>query len=109
MPTILVVDDDILVLRTLQKALKIKGYEVDTADSGVKAIEMASNKNYETILSDLCMPKMDGIETMVKIPGNTRKLYMTGYSKKYEDSGIKFLAKPFGIDELIRFISHEQN
>lgn len=105
MAAILVVDDDTLVLKTLEKALKVNGYEVDTASSGQKAIEMATSKEYETILSDLSMPVMDGVAAMAKISGKAKKLYMTGYSRKYQDSGIKFLAKPFGIDELIRFIS----
>ena len=107
MSNILVVDDDTLVLKTIEKALKISGYDVDTANSGQQAIDMAAAKHYETILTDIRMPGMDGIQAMSGIPGNSRKLYMTGYSRKYANSGIDFLLKPFGVDELIKFISHE--
>lgn len=104
MQNILIIDDDNLVLRTIGKALKANGYEVGLAESGEKAIEMASNKKYETVLTDLSMPNMDGFETMKHIHGNIRKLYMTGYSKKYFDVDIDFLAKPFGVTELLAFL-----
>ncbi len=109
MSSILVVDDDDIVLKTVGKALKINGYEVDLADSGFKAVDMANSKHYDTILCDLSMPKMDGIEAMRRVKYNTNKLYMTGYSKKYIDSGIEFLSKPFGVNELINFIKTKES
>lgn len=104
MPNILVIDDDSLVLRAIEKVLKIGGYDVDVSDNGEDAIELSRKKKYDVVLSDIRMPRMDGIETCNKIEGNPKKLFMTGYAKREEEIGFKFLRKPFGVHDLLNFI-----
>lgn len=61
---ILVVDDTPLNLKVTEALLKKTKVKVYTADSGMKAIEMAKEKKYDAILLDRMMPEMDGVETL---------------------------------------------
>ncbi|MCR4902569.1 MAG: response regulator [Butyrivibrio sp.] len=61
--TILVVDDTRANLTVVKGLLKETGIVVDTAESGLKAIEMVKEKKYDVIFLDHRMPEMDGIET----------------------------------------------
>ena len=61
---ILVVDDTPLNLKVIEALLKKTKVKVYTADSGMKAIEMAKEKKYDAILLDRMMPEMDGVETL---------------------------------------------
>lgn len=61
---ILVVDDTPLNLKVIEALLKKNKVKVYTADSGMKAIEMAKEKKYDAILLDKMMPEMDGLETL---------------------------------------------
>jgi CheY-like chemotaxis protein len=76
---ILLVDDDPLVIKTLQKCLRNYGYEVETALSGAGAVEKVKQDNFDLIISDFRMPNIDGVETIAKI----RQIYQ---SKNYHQS-----------------------
>ena len=64
---ILVVDDVELNLKVFQGLLKKSLIQIDTADSGAKAIEMIKEKTYDCIFMDHQMPEMDGIETLERL------------------------------------------
>jgi len=64
---ILVVDDEEVMCESLAAWLREDGYGVDTASSGVEALEKAQKKDYAIYFIDLKMPGMDGIETMMQI------------------------------------------
>ncbi len=64
---ILLVDDEPDILEIVGYNLKNEGYEVFTADNGLKAIEMAKTHMPHLILLDIMMPEMDGIEACEKI------------------------------------------
>jgi len=66
MARILIVENDKLTLRLYQKAFKLEGYEVDTALNGEEGLKKIKRNKPILILSDIMMPKMDGIE-MLKI------------------------------------------
>lgn len=103
---ILVVDDDILVQKSVNRVLKMNGYEVDIADDGQMAFEKSQEKEYDIVLCDIRMPRMNGIETLDKINGRVKKkLLMTGYYKEMETSTYPLLKKPFGVDELLRHVT----
>ena len=68
-PQILLVDDDLALLQALPHmiALRIHGVMVDTSDSAQQALEKIQEHDYDTIVSDIKMPGMDGLELLVKI------------------------------------------
>lgn len=59
---ILVVDDEDRIRRLLKMYLERENYEIDEAENGEQALEMALEQNYDCILLDIMMPGMDGIE-----------------------------------------------
>jgi len=58
--SILVVDDDIYMLRMIRRILELEGYQVLTAANGEAALEVFLKENPELILLDIRMPGMDG-------------------------------------------------
>lgn len=69
---ILVVDDLLPNRRLLEAKLKSEYYDVISADSGIKALEMASESRPDVILLDVMMPEMDGFETCRRLKKNPR-------------------------------------
>lgn len=64
---VLVVDDSMVNLKVIGRALQNYGIKVDSASSGQKAIEYCMENTYDIILMDQMMPVMDGVEAMRKI------------------------------------------
>lgn len=65
--TILVVDDEPLVRFTLQAGLKQGGYEVLQAGDGDDALTVLESAHIDLVLTDLAMPRREGIETIIEI------------------------------------------
>jgi two-component system CheB/CheR fusion protein len=68
----LIVDDSVDTVRMLEQLLASEGANVDSATSGSEALRLASEKEFDVILSDISMPEMDGFEFLTKlreIPG----------------------------------------
>ena len=61
---ILLVDDEPLVRRTLQKYLEKSGYAIDTAENGLAALRRLEQKEYDLVITDLKMPEIDGRELL---------------------------------------------
>ncbi|MBD3245407.1 MAG: response regulator [Candidatus Omnitrophica bacterium] len=109
---ILLVDDDVLVLKSLSRALKAKGYEVVSAQSGEDALTICSREKIDLIICDIRMPEMSGRETLHKIRHecyvSVPAIMITGYAgnedlRKSDDLGIiAFLYKPFDIQDLLQ-------
>ena len=64
---VLVVDDEKLIVKGIRFSLEQDGMEVDCAYDGEKALEFAKNKEYDMILLDLMLPKMNGLEVCQQI------------------------------------------
>ncbi len=80
--SILIVDDDTSICRTLSLYLKAKGYETDLAHSGVEAIEKSKVTVYDVALLDIKLPDMEGTELLTAIHDTTPrmiKIMVTGY------------------------------
>ena len=105
--TILMVDDEDLLLTMGQTVLSTFGYQVLTANSGQKALEIISkgDKNIDLVITDLVMPAMSGrelVEHLRKTSPNIRILCTSGYvppPAQTDDSA--YLQKPFTSQELL--------
>jgi putative two-component system response regulator len=64
---ILVIDDETMITKTLQKLLKKEGYDATIVQSGTQALEEVKTKDFDLIVIDIRMPQMDGIETIQAI------------------------------------------
>lgn len=64
---ILIVDDERAIRNSLKEILTDEGYEVETAEDGTQAVEMADKEKYNVIFCDIKMPGMDGTEVLDKL------------------------------------------
>jgi adenylate cyclase len=69
---ILVVDDNPMNRDLLLRQLARSGYMVDTANDGVEALERIAGREYDLVLLDVLMPRMDGVETLRRIRADER-------------------------------------
>jgi response regulator RpfG family c-di-GMP phosphodiesterase len=110
---ILAVDDDPSVRRTLSDILRIKGYEVASAESGAAGVEEALRISASVVLIDLNLPDMSGIEVMEKIKAAaplTEAIILTGHAsldtavEAINKGAFSYLLKPYEIEKLLRHI-----
>ncbi len=109
---ILIVDDTPDNLRLLSRMLKRRGYEVNTAKSGIIALEMVTIQRPDIILLDVYMPLMDGYqvcqnlkadESLASIP----VVFLSALSEPvdklrgFEAGGVDYITKPFHFHEVI--------
>jgi DNA-binding NtrC family response regulator len=66
MARILIVDDEKSIRETLNEILEYEGYEIEEAENGEEAFDKIKKFNYDVVLCDIKMPKMDGIELLSK-------------------------------------------
>ena len=66
MPDILIIDDEKSIRKTLSEILSFEGYTIDEAADGEEGLKKFSAKNYDVVLCDIKMPKLDGIEFLEK-------------------------------------------
>lgn len=110
---ILVVDDEHDVREGLGKLLEMEGYDVTTAENGLVAVERAKLQRFDLVLTDLRMPGMDGVETLMELkrlhPGMP-VIVVTAYASdetaaRCEHEGAYgYVMKPFDLDELLQVI-----
>jgi two-component system, NtrC family, nitrogen regulation response regulator NtrX len=62
MPSILIIDDEKSIRKTLGEILNYEGYKIDEASDGEEGFRKFKEKNYDVVLCDIKMPKLDGIE-----------------------------------------------
>ena len=108
-PRILVVDDEPQIVRALGINLKALGYRVDTAGSGEEALVKAANHRPDTVILDLGLPGIDGIEVIRGLRGWTKVPIIVLSVRDAEQEKIAaldagaddFVTKPFGMGELL--------
>ena len=110
-PSILVVDDELLIRDLLYDFFQDHGWDITVAESGEKALEILQKKKVDVLLTDLRMPVMDGMA----LTGRVRKSFpdipvviMTGYpSVESAVSALRnkvadYITKPFNVNELYK-------
>ena len=109
-PRLLVVDDELTQCEMLKNILERDGYEVRTAADGQQALELLEGGNFDLVLSDQRMPRMDGLELLQRIralPGPVPVVLMTAYGsvstavEAMKQGAADYLTKPFEKDELL--------
>lgn len=114
---ILVVDDEEFVRRGLRRQMEAAGYDVDEAKDGVDAMEIVKSTELDLVVSDIIMPKADGIELLMEIRkvkgdelpvvaisggGRTRNLDLLKFAKSLGANAV--LAKPITSGQLLATI-----
>jgi DNA-binding NarL/FixJ family response regulator len=67
LPTVLLVDDEALVRHSLDAGLRLNGYEVLHAGDGDEALDVLASTSVDVVVTDLAMPRREGIETIIEI------------------------------------------
>jgi DNA-binding NtrC family response regulator len=113
MLNILVVDDEPDLRLSLAQVLREEGHSVDVADDGETAIAKLSEHPFHLIVSDVRLPKLDGLELLRRVRREfprTEVMLMTAYGTiedavaAMKDSAVEYLTKPFDIDDLVAVI-----
>jgi len=107
--SIMLVDDELLTLNNLKKALEKEGYEIILAESGERALELLENFRPHLVLLDLVLPGISGIEVLKKIKEVDREIIvimMSAYEilekavEAMKLGAYDYLLKPFKLSEL---------
>lgn len=67
MSEILIIDDEKAIRKTLSEILSYEGYKIDDAENGEEGLKKFREKNYDAVLCDIKMPKIDGLEFLDKV------------------------------------------
>ena len=106
---ILVVDDEESIRDLLAEALAHLGHRVQTACDGFEAMEKLEQGNFSIVITDMIMPRMDGMELiryLVKNQKGINTIAITGHTMSYQYTDVitagaaDFIAKPFTMNEL---------
>jgi EAL domain-containing protein (putative c-di-GMP-specific phosphodiesterase class I) len=112
-PRILVVDDDEALLRCHSRILTAGGYQVDTALDGEAALRAARETSFDVILSDIDMPRMNGLAFLsgvrtfdldVPVLLITGKPDLDSAVRAVEYGALRYLQKPVAIEELCKVV-----
>jgi CheY-like chemotaxis protein len=113
--TILLVDDEQPVLELMIDILQELGHRIDTASNGEEAWRKVRDHDYDLVLTDVRMPRMNGIELYrnlleIKPEMKNRVIFSTGDLIDSETAGFvakinaRTIAKPFDIGQMVRVI-----
>ena len=114
--SILIVDDDENICKTLGLILEGEGYSVDVANSGAEAIEKSKEKVYNVALLDIVLPDMTGTELLKKLHETTPKMIkimVTGYPnlqnavEALNYNADAYLIKPVNYEKLLKVIEEK--
>jgi len=106
-PTILVVDDDATLRCLLAIALEDAGYRVEEAHDGIQALAQVGRCSPDLILTDLRMPRLDGIELARLLAPHTppTPLILMSADPLPPNCSLPFIRKPFQIEELLTLMA----
>lgn len=111
---VLIIDDEIFLLRTISRLMKAWNYDVDVINSGLEAVQqieksISEGNMYDLVFVDISMPEIDGLTVIKNIKKEFPDLLcviMTGFADEklklsaFEAGCDSYLQKPFAPDEL---------
>lgn len=110
---ILVIDDDNIVRKSIEKLLKHEGYQTVTAGSAKEGLDKIKNGDFDLIISDIRMPGMNGVEAIRETrrllsemgKGDMPVIFITGYadmSAEFDAQKLgEVILKPFDLERLL--------
>ena len=112
---ILIVEDDPVFLRPLLRVVEAEGYEVRAAQNGEVALDLLRREDFDLVLTDKLLPKMDGIELVRQIKSDHPEVavvIMTAHAtvesavEALRLGAVDFLLKPFDLTEAVLVVRH---
>ena len=110
---VLIVDDEEIALKNLEHIMKKEGYQVMGTQSGVNALKLLSEHEFDIVLTDLKMEKVDGMDILRHCRENypdTEVIIITAYAtldsavKSMKEGAYYYIAKPFKLDEVRKIV-----
>jgi two-component system response regulator FlrC len=112
--SVMVVEDDSELREALNETLTLAGYNVATASDGQEALRQLEERQFDLIVSDIQMPRMDGHTLLKKVKSNHPDLpvmLMTAYGSIQQavdamrDGAVDYMVKPFEAEVLVNMVS----
>jgi len=116
--TVLVVDDDGILRKSIATNLKLEDFNVFSASNGTEAIEIVKSNQIDFVLSDIRMPGIDGVKLLEKIRDYDAALpavvLMSGFSEYSKEEvvskgALDLILKPFDVDRIVKLIQRSVN
>ncbi len=110
MAKILVIDDERSIRNTLKEILEFEKFEVEIAEDGIEGLEKLEKTNFDVVLCDIKMPRMDGIEVLEKIhelDPDATVVMISGHGtietavEAIKKGAYDFIAKPLDLNRLL--------
>ena len=113
MPHVIIADDDETMRYLVQQIVGSLGWTFDVAADGVEALEVMERAMPDLVITDVGMPRMNGIDLLLAIKGDPRfanvpVVIMSSINRELEarEAGCAaFIAKPFSVDALLDLLS----
>ena len=114
--TVLIVDDDEIILRTFTRILTRSGYNTENAASGEQAMLKLLERNYDAAIVDVRLPDENGVELLARMPAtaaNMVKIIITGFPtienhRAAERNGADaYVEKPVDPEKLLRIVAEK--
>ena len=121
MTKILVIDDDVMVRKTIIRLLEDGGYKVLSAEDGVRGMAIFRSEQPDLVITDIIMPEQEGIQTIIEMRKAKPDAKIIAISGSGSIGNIDFLriaqllgasdaiAKPFDPDDLLKRVMHYLN
>lgn len=110
MPSILIIDDENSIRNSLRDILEIEEYEVEEAKDGIEALTTFKRKKFDVVISDIKMPKMDGLEVLERMQAlnsDTPVIMISGHGdietavEAVKKGAFDYIAKPLDLNRLL--------
>lgn len=104
---ILVIDDDVLLLRMMARALVADGHDVSTAADGERGMTLYRERQPDLVITDIVMPNQEGLETILTLRRDDNPVKIIAISGM--DAEMLETARLIGADDIIAkpFLAHE--
>jgi DNA-binding NtrC family response regulator len=110
---LLIIDDERIALRNLEHIMKKEGYDVVGTQSGPNALRLLEEQQFDVVLTDLRMEKVDGMQILKKtreLSPDTEVIMITGYAtldsavETMKHGAFSYIAKPFKLEEVRKVV-----